>query len=294
MRHLTITLRFIILAGSLALISQMPDWKYFRDREGNTYFIDQAGKIRIINMPEYRYRPVSVRGIDYYLNYGSSLLKEHRPVEALSVLKSIRALPAENNRIYRAQVKATEIMETMKRRNGPRYAAMDEEASLILYRGNGVIEVINDHMRYSFRVPGEVTVVRKKIRGKAGVEYRYEGVLFGVRKTEAAGEGFDYLMAVDSERYGVRYRDLAEAENIWKGNIGHEGLSRETLARDEGRVLYSFRNSGTPRYAGIEGFFVNGRYGHYARLIASEEAFAENRESMRKIIESFKVVALPD
>lgn len=287
-------LKCMILASSLALISQMPDWKYFRDREGNTYFIDQAGKIRIIDTPQYRYRPVSARGIDYYLNYGSSLISEHRPVEALSVLKSIRALPADNNRIYRAQVKATELMETMKKRNGPRYAAMDEAASLILCRSNGVVDLINDLMRYSFRVPGEITVVRKRTRGRSGVDYRYEGVLFGVRKTGGSGEGFEFLMAVDSDRYGVRIKTLDEAEKTWKGNIGNEGLTREILSRDDDHVLYLFRNSGAPRYEGIEGFFVNGRYSHYARVIASERGFAANRELMRRTIESFQVVALPD
>lgn len=294
MQRLAVIYRVILFAGSLALISQMPDWKYFRDREGNTYFIDQAGKIRIISTPEYRYRPVSARGIDYYLNYGSSLIKEHRPVEALSVLKSIRALPADNNRIYRAQVKATELMETMKKRNGPRYAAMDESASLALFKADGAVEIINDYMRYSFSVPGEVTVVRKKTRGRAGIEYRYEGVLFGVRKAGSAGEGFDFLMAVDSERYGVRYKNLGEAENTWKGNIGYEGLTRDTLARDDNHVLYQFRNSSTPRYQGIEGFYTNGKYSHYARVIASESGFTAGRELMRKVMESFRVVTLPD
>ena len=43
-----------------ALLAQMPDWKYFRDRQGNTYFFDQAGKIHISDAVEYRYFQVGI------------------------------------------------------------------------------------------------------------------------------------------------------------------------------------------------------------------------------------------
>ena len=107
----------LLAAGTILLLAQMPDWKYFRDREGNIYFIDQAGKIRITNVRKYLHKPVSARGIDYYLEYGAELINEHRPIEGLSVLKSICALKSDNNRIYQAQVKATQLIMKLKKNN---------------------------------------------------------------------------------------------------------------------------------------------------------------------------------
>ena len=57
------------------LFSQMPGWKFFKDYDGNTYYIDKNGKIRTSGKPEFKYKAVSVDGIDYYLNQGLELIK---------------------------------------------------------------------------------------------------------------------------------------------------------------------------------------------------------------------------
>ena len=278
-------------------MAQMPDWKYFRDREGNTYFFDQAGKIRITSMKKFRYRPVSSRGIDYHLEYGTELINEHHPIEGLSVLKSICALKNDNNRIYQAQVKATELIMKLKKRNGPRFTSMNESASLMIFLVDDGIEIINDQMMYSFRVPGRVDVVRKVDRGR--LEYRYSGILFGLLPSEGKDDrgeagAYDMLAAVDTEKFAVPYKNLAEAVEKWKGTIGYEGLTREVLVKDAKHLVCSFRNSGTPRYAGIEGIFLNGTYSHYVRLISSEQQFPVNEKRMRKIIDGFRTVGKAD
>jgi hypothetical protein len=281
----------------LPLLAQMPDWKYFRDREGNTYFIDQAGKIHITDVREYRYRPVTPRGIDYYLNYGTTLIKEHRLPEGLSVLKSICALPVDNNRTYQAQVKAMEVVNMLKKRNGPRFAALNESASLILFMVDDVTKIINDQMFYSFQVPCRINVVRKRDRAQAGVDYRYSGIQFGVQTTggrdRKAGE-FDILMAVDSEKFSVKLKNITDAVEKWKWNIGYDGLVREELAQSEDRLLYQFRSSGPATFAGIEGIFVNKNYTHCVRIISSEAGYRVNRELMRKVMESFRTVSITD
>ncbi|MBP7738061.1 MAG: hypothetical protein KA369_18940 [Spirochaetes bacterium] len=277
-------------------MGQMPDWKYFRDREGNTYFIDQAGKIRLTTVKKYRYKAVSPRGIDYYLEYGAELIKEHRPIEGLSVLKSICALPNDNNRIYRAQVKAAELVMALRKRNGNRFDRMNESASLMFFQTDEGIEIINDLMRYSLRAPGPVEVIRKVDR--AGLDYRYSGILLGILPA-GAGDGrgeaaYEMLVAVDTEKFAVPYKNLSEAIEKWKGNIGYEGLTREVLAQDGKRFICSFRNGGEPRYAGIEGVFLNGTYSHYVRLISSGKAYPGLEKRMRTLMDGFRVVGRND
>jgi len=287
----------ILLTAETILLAQMPDWKFFRDREGNSYFIDRGGKIRITSMKKYRYRPVSARAIDYYLEYGTELIKEHRPVEALSVLKSIRALKSDNQRIYQAQVKATELIMKMSKNNGARFTSMNESASLMLFQSDDGIEIINDQMLYSFKVPGRVAVLRKVDRSR--LEYRYSGILFGILSGRGRDDGrdadaYDMMMAVDTEKFAVPYKNLAAAVDKWKGNIGYEGLTRVVLEQDERRYICSFRNSAEPRYGGIEGIFLNGASSHYVRLVSSEGRLAAQRDLMRKIIEGFCTVGKAD
>jgi hypothetical protein len=287
----------ILLICLFPLLAQMPDWKYFRDREGNTYFIDQAGKIRITDVREYGYRPVSSRGIDYYLNYGTTLIQDHRLAEGLSVLKSICALPVDNNRIYQAQVKAMELINTLKRRNGPRFTALNESASLVLFKEDDVTNIINDQMFYSFSAPCRIRVIRKRDRAQAGVDYRYSGVQFGIQKSNGkdvqAGK-FDMLMAVDSEKFSVPIKNIADAADKWKWNIGYDGLAREVVSRDDKRLIYHFRSSGPVIFAGLEGIFLNANYTHCIRIVSSESGYLANREFIRNLMESFKTVSRND
>lgn len=286
-----------LLTSLVLLIAQMPDWKFFRDREGNTYFFDQGGAIHITSMKKYRYRPVSARGIDYYLEYGRELINEHHPIEGLSVLKSICALKNNNNRIYQAQVKATELIIKMKKNNGPRFTSMNESASLMLFQVDDGIEIINDQMLYSFKVPGRIEVVRKIDRSR--LEYRYSGILFGVLPEGSKDDGgeagaYEILMAVDTEKFAVPYKNLSAAVEKWKGNIGYEGVTREVLEKEKNRCVCSFRNSSAPRYAGIEGIILNGSYSHYVRLISSELRFPAQQKIMLKIIDGFRTVGRAD
>lgn len=294
MRRQHTSLLYVLFIGLLSLMAQMPDWKYFRDREGNTYFIDQAGKIRITDVKEYRYRPVSSHGIDYYLNYGTTLIQDHRLDEGLSVLKSICALPVDNNRIYQAQVKAVELINALKRKNGPRFAALNESASLILFKKDGVTNIINDQMHYSFGVPCSIGVIRKRDRGRAGVDYRYSGVQFGLQMDDARGAKagkYDMLMAVDSEKFSVPIKNIDDAADKWKWNIGYDGLAREVVAKDDRRLIYRFRSSGPAIFAGLEGIFLNGVYTHCVRIVASESEYGANREFMRNLMEGFNTVS---
>ncbi|MBN2077652.1 MAG: hypothetical protein JW838_01710 [Spirochaetes bacterium] len=280
--------RICILLAAVLLAAQMPDWKHFLDREGNSYFIDGAGKIRITATDAPVYRPVSSRGIDYYLHYGETLIGEHRYEEALAVLKSICALPAANNRIYVAQVRAREALGRLRRNNGARYDRMNESASLLFYMDGPDTVVINDFMRYSFRGPTGLRVIRR--RKRSGPDYRYSGTLFGVDQGAGAKDSYAFLIAVDSEIIGTRFRDVDQAREKWRGYLGFDGLIREPEGRGEDRIVHRFRSGEPPLFAGYEAVFLNGRITHCVRVITSEAGYAGNREAMKRIIEGFALV----
>ncbi|HOD13534.1 MAG TPA: hypothetical protein PK307_11455 [Spirochaetota bacterium] len=285
----------MVVLASIALTAQMPDWKFFRDREGNTYFIDQGGKIRITDTPERPYRAVSPRGIDYYLNFGITLINDHRVHEGLTVLKSIRALPADNGRIVQAQVKATEVLNSLKRRNGPRFDEQNEAASLMFIETEGGVRAINDRMYYSFTGPAGLSVIRKNNRGR--LEYRYEGVLFGARGTAASNgesKAYDFLIAVDSEKFAVRFKDLDQAIEYWQGRAGYGGLERRVREKRDDRIVYSYTNRSAPRYAGLEAVFVNGKITHCVRLITSEDGYLKYGTKMDAVMSSFRIVSGQD
>ena len=286
----------LLLAGSMILQAQMPEWKFFKDREGNTYYIDQAGKIRITEVRA-RYMPVSAKAIDYCLHNGITLINDHKLPEGLTVLKSILAMPADNNRIYSAQVKASEMINFLKRRHGTRYSALNESASLMLVQQDSFIEIINDQMFYSFRVPIPLEVIRVRRRG--GVDYRYSGVLVGIGQAGTAAKphtdgGYDILFAIDSEKFSVPVRDLDRAIEKWRNNIGYDDLKREIQSESESRVVYRFRSTGAPFYAGIEAIIINGSITHCIRFLSSDAKYNSSTGTIQKILLSFKTISSGD
>ncbi len=281
-------IRILFFLAAVFLSGQMPDWKHFRDREGNSYFIDRAGRIRITSSDAPAYRPVSSRAIDYHLHYGETLIKERRYAEALTVLKSICALPAGNNRVYEAQVRAREALGDLRRRNGARFDRMNESASLLLYMDGSDIVVINDFMRYSFRGPPGMRVIRRRERG--GRDYRYSGTLLGITRGADKEDYYAYLVAVDSEIIGNPFRDVEQAREKWRGYLGFDTLARELVLRGEDRIVHRFRSGSPPVYAGYEAVFLNGKITHCVRVIASEAGFTADGEAMKRIVEGFSLV----
>ena len=280
----------IAAAASFFLMFQMPDWKFFKDREGNAYFIDQAGKIRVTDAVPYRYRPVSARGIDYYLHYGITLIDEHRIEEGLSVLKSILALPVDNNRVYKAQVKASERINYLKKRHGPRFSAINDSASLILIRRESAVTVTNDRMMYGFSSPDRIEVIRK--RDRSGVNFRYSGILFGIGGAGAKPGGpYELLFAVDCEKFSLPLKDLSQAVEKWGENLGHDDLVREVVERSDTRLVQEFSYRGTPAYSGMEGIFINGTYSYFVRLLSSGTGYDANRKAIKDIMASFNTVS---
>lgn len=281
---------FIFIFSLIFCMYQMPDWKFFKDREGHVYFIDQAGKIRITETVAHRYRPVTARGIDYFLEYGMTLINEHRMPEGLTVFKSILALPADSNRIYTAQVKASDMINFLKKRHGPRFTAINEASSLILIRRESVITITNDLMLYGFQAPAPVEVIRK--RDRSGKNIRYSGIVFGIGGPGTKPGGpYDLLCAIDCEKFALPLSSLSMAVEKWGENLGHDDLERKVLEHSETRFINEFIYRGTPSYSGMEGIFINGAYSYCVRLLSSGSGYARNRNDVKQIMASFRLVS---
>jgi hypothetical protein len=270
----------------------MPDWRMINDRDGNRYFIDANGRIYVSGEPEFRYKPVSAEGLEYYLRQGEALIKSHHKEEGLSLLKSILALPAASGRITDAQGEASRRINALIKREGERYGALDEKASLLLFRVGGEVTLANERMRYSITVPGGLTVIRRRMRKFPG--YSYHGVLAGARFTDNPGAGgasadaYDVLIAVDSERFSQPLRSVTALENNWRRNLGSDTFIRAPLDVDAGRIIYTFSDAREPFYSGVEAFFVDGEYGHCVRVLCTKNVLSGSRDVILKMVRGFK------
>lgn len=185
------------------LFSQMPDWTLIIDKDGNRYYIDKNSKIWTSGIPEFNYKAVSVDGLDFYINHGLELIRSHYKEHALTLLKSIKAMPPRNNRIYEAQCKATEMINYLIKNEGDRFSEINTSSSILLYRDKENTVLINDKIGYSIEIPNIFNIIHKRIRGKS--RNFFYGILLGINlrdkdvSIKQGYRGYDLLLAINSE-----------------------------------------------------------------------------------------------
>jgi hypothetical protein len=278
----------IILCGH-PVYAQLPGWVLTKDHDGNRYYIDGRGKIWTSGTPEYKYKPVSLAGIDYFLNQGQELIKNHHIPEGLTLLNSILAMPVTNNRIYIAQARAAETVRKLKKREGMRYARHIEKAPLLLYRVDESILIENQVAHYRLKIPCEITILNSTHRKKH--DYLYTGLLAGLEFTRRSGERpekFDALLALDSEEFKSILSSVEELKTHWEITLGPDVYSRKELSRDRRQLFYRIENAMSRPFSGYEGYYINGRNGCLLRLIFSNDVSARDRERMLDILRNFK------
>lgn len=292
MRKLISALLMTLLVQSVAL-AQMPDWIMVRDPDGNRYFVDPNGKIYTSGKPEFDYRAVSESGVAFYFNQGVELLKGGYKFEGLSLLKSIMAMPSTAGKTSDYRSKASSEINRLIKKEGDRYAELDRNASILLYRQEGAVVLINDLMRYRIEFPGEATVLRRKTRGNG--KYRYYGLLAGVRfpgsTAGADSSAYDALIAIDSERFPSNISNMTALKNNWAKNLGADSFRRTPLRTGEREDLTRFDDGAD--YGGFEGFYLRGRYGYCVRIITAGSERAKNMALMEKMMQSFRL-SFPD
>jgi len=277
----------------LVSASQMPDWIQIRDRDGNKFFMDKNGKIWTSGKPEFQYKPASLKGIDYYLHQSIELIKSHYKIEGLTLLKSIMVMPVTNNRVYKAQCKASNEIESFIKREGSRFKKINDCASILLYRNQDKAILINDKMLYSIKFPINFRILNKKSREK--IHYNYHGLLLAINLEgidvimNNEYLGCDLLIAIDSERYSSSISSIKKIITNWNIKRGYDTFDRKILEKKPNKIIYSYMDKFFPNYSGFEGIYYKKRYSYCLRTISSRKIFLENKNKIHNIVKSLKI-----
>lgn len=252
----------VIFTISIPLLSQMPDWFFFRDRAGNGYYYDRAFKIRITEEKKFDYEPVSADGIDFYFNTGIDLVKAGRMSEGLFYLKSIKLLRSGNARINRVRNDSTEWINALYRKNGDRFEDADRESTLLLAVNNGIYELVNEKLFYRLNFSSRPHIIKNGWKDRD----RGYGLKLGINTGNRNGaEGFDYIIGIETRIFSNALDSLEEAESALYGELLYDSLKREVITRTDERAVYYYEyQSGAP-FSGVEGVFFNGRIIHMVR-----------------------------
>lgn len=266
---------------------QMPEWKFFRDREGNSYYYDRTFRIRITDTALTDLPPVTSSGIDYYFHTGVELINEGRYPEGLYYLKSIRLLDDSNARVRKTQIDAAKWMEYLEKKHGTRYDLYDNESSVIMTGENRNYHLVNSKLFYRMKVQHRPRLLKK--------EWKYYGTGYGLRfgarvDEKGAYEGFDYVTGVESRILKGPAPSPDEALRVWMIELGIDALKRREIYRAPDRILYDIKYpEGTP-FSGIEGVYVSGNRIHLARVFFHDGVSGAVYKSVRLMLQEMVLV----
>jgi len=267
----------------------MPEWHFFKDGDGNSYYIDNAGKIVVSGEPRALYR-ISARGLDYYAAQAEELILRHRATDGLLILKTILAMPPVDQRIVDAQNKAAANLNSLKRKHGTRFDSMNRLASPLIYESGKTAILVHDIMFYSLDIPYAFDIIKNKWRPFPG--YWYNGISIGVRMQDGGKKTYDFLLAVDSEKFAAKLGSVARLEEHWSGRLFTENINRSEIFRDEKRVIYSFSAGSSPSFTGFESLVKNGNFGYIIRAIAPASKDNAVAEAMKNAVSGFSISEL--
>jgi len=279
---------FVTLWFSAAyLFAQMPDWKYFRDREGNSYYYDRALKIRIIDEIPFVFTPVSAKGIDYFLNKGIEQIKNGKYIEGLYYLKSLKTLPMDDLRVEKNAGDAAKWINHLQKKHGARYERFDKECTILINLSEEKYNLINEKLRYKITLKK----IPKVIKASWKSNDKGYGLKFGFNLDKNNKEkGYDCVVGIETRILKGNIGSLAEAEVSWRYEFGKDNFKREEVLRTEDRVisLYSY-DDGVP-FSGIEGVYINGKIIHILRVLCSNSIREKVFEEIRKPVEELVLV----
>ena len=295
-----------IFFPAILLYAQMPDWKFFRDREGNGYYYDRAMKIRITDEKSFDYTPATVNGIDYYFNKGADLVKAGRYTEGLFYFKSLKTLPMDNLRVERNAKDAAKWINFLQKKHGIRYEKFDHDSTILINLYNGKYSIINEKNRYKIiinKLPHVIRAVWKLNDKGYGLKFGFNlEKQISENKSPASGEddfqieakvedkGYDCVVGIETRILKGKIANLGEAEESWRNEFGKDNFKREEILRKDDRVIYQYTYSDGVPFSGIEGIFINGNIIHIVRVLCSNSIKDKVFEEIRKPVEEMVLV----
>ncbi len=312
---LVLFLSLPLFSSSIFLSAQMPDWKFFRDREGNGYYYDKANKIRITDENPFLYTPVSIRGIDYFLYKGIELIKDGKYTEGLYYLKSIKTLPMENLRVENNAKDASKWINHLQKKHGVRYERFDKDCTILLNFFDDKYSIINEKLRYKIILKKKPRIVKalwkfydqgyglkfgfnleneiadknnsgNSSTGKSEKENFEEALL----ENKNSDKGYDCIVGIESRILKGKIGNVAEAAESWRYEFGKDNFKREEVLRKDDRVIYIYTYSDGVPFTGIEAIFINGRIIHILRVLCSSTIRDKVFEEILKPVEEMVLV----
>jgi len=269
------------------LFAQMPGWATIHDRDGNTYFVDRNFKLHTTGDPGPEYKPVSLDGLEYYLDQSDSLLINHHTVESLRILKSIKILSSLDTRATGAGLRASKTINDLIRREKERYVRLDHDSALFLIRRDATYMVYNDWMNWSFTIDGMISVLSRKSLEQDG--YARDGVSFGIRFDKKNDQGYDALLSVNCEEFKYKIKFVQKYIELTRNKSADDKFTRTVLEENDTRIIYSYSGGGPERYAGLELFEVRGFKGYHVQTFSPEASFAGLQKNLVKCTAGFLV-----
>jgi len=278
---------FLFSSTPLFLSAQMPDWKFFRDREGNGYYYDRAMKIRIIDEKPFDFAPASKRGTDYYLNKGIELIKNGKYAEGLFYLKSLKTLPMDDIRVERNAAEASKWINHLNKKHGTRYDRFDKESTILLNLSDGNYNLFNEKLRYRISLKKQPRIVRAlwKLNDKG------YGLKFGFNLDKNnTDDGYDCIVGIETRILKGKISNPADAEESWRNEFGTDNFKRVEVLRKDDRIIYFYSYSDGVPFSGIEGIFINGNLIHIVRVLCSDNIKDRVFEEIRRPVEEMVLV----
>ena len=274
-----------IFSSAILLQAQMPDWKFFKDRDGNGYYYDRAFKIRITDDKPFNYTPVTAQGIDYYFNKGVELIKEGKYPEGLFYLKSIKSLPMDTLRVENNAKDSSKWINFLQRKHGTRYERFDKESTILLTYFNDEYIIINEKLRYKIKLKKSPHIIKAAWKfNDTGYGFKFGFNL----ESNYEDNSYDCVTGIETRISRKRIDTLQEAEMIWRYDSGMDNFVRTELFRSKDRVIYEYTYADNVPFSGIEGIYINANMTHLLRLICSnsikDKVFQEIKKPIEELI----------
>lgn len=283
---LTLFFFFFSLIFASLLLSQMPDWIFFQDRDGNKYYYNNAFKIVITDEPDFDFPPVSERGIEYYYNSAMEYVKKGDVSKGLFFYKSILAIRSENNRVKKFQVNAADQIRGLLLRHGTRMDDYDNRSTLLITKNQNLYNVINEKLYYNLDLQHRPWIIKE---GWKNSQKGY-GLQFGINRDGTNKKTYDFIVGVETKILPNALQTAEEAEEIWEKLLGSDAFSRELFYKSREICLYTYKYPGDSPFQGYEGVFINKKMMHLVRVIYHNKMEPALGEEVKKMMESIVFV----